>query len=91
VGKEEAMMQAIIYALCGLTSLLCAALLWRSYRASRYRLLLWSALCFTGLTLSNIILMLDKVIFPNVDLLALRLASALVALLPLLYGLITDE
>jgi hypothetical protein len=91
MGEEEIMIAAIIYGLCGLTSLLCAGLLWRSYQRSRYRLLLWSALCFTGLTLSNGVLMLDKLIFPDIDLLPLRLASALVALLPLLYGLITDE
>ena len=71
--------------------MLSAALLWRSYLRSHYRLLLWSALCFTGLTLSNIFLMLDKLIFPDVDLLPLRLIASLVALLPLLYGLITDE
>lgn len=85
------MIETVIYGLCGLTSLLCAALLWRSYRASRYRLLMWSALCFTGLTLSNAFLMMDKLVFQTVDLLPLRLASGLVALLPLLYGLITDE
>ena len=85
------MIASIIYGLCGLTSLLSAMLLWRSYLRSRYRLLLWSALCFTGLTLSNALLMLDKLIFLNVDLLQLRLIASLLALLPLLYGLITDE
>ncbi len=85
------MMQAIIYGLCGLTSLLCAVLLWRSYRSSRYRLLMWSALCFAGLTLSNVALMMDKLIFVETDLLPVRLISGLLALLPLLYGLITDE
>jgi hypothetical protein len=91
MGQEKTMIASIIYGLCGLTSLLSAALLWRSYLRSHYRLLLWSALCFTGLTLSNIFLMLDKLIFPDVDLLPLRLIASLVALLPLLYGLITDE
>jgi hypothetical protein len=91
MGQEKTVIASIIYGLCGLTSLLSAALLWRSYLRSRYRLLLWSALCFTGLTLSNILLMLDKLIFPDVDLLPLRMIASLVALLPLLYGLITDE
>jgi len=85
------MTAAIIYGLCALTSLLSAALLWRSYRASRYRLLLWSALCFTGLTLTNVVLMVDKLVLPETDLLTLRLVCALLALLPLLYGLITDD
>jgi hypothetical protein len=84
-------MAAIIYSLCALTSLLCAVLLLRSWRASRYRLLLWSGLCFTGLTLSNAVLILDKLIFPDTDLLPMRLGTALVALLPLVYGLISDE
>jgi hypothetical protein len=91
MGQEKTMIASIIYGLCGLTSLLSAMLLWRSYLRSRYRLLLWSALCFTGLTLSNALLMLDKLIFLNVDLLQLRLIASLLALLPLLYGLITDE
>jgi hypothetical protein len=91
MGQEKTVIASIIYGLCGLTSLLSAALLWRGYLRSRYRLLLWSALCFTGLTLSNLLLMLDKLIFPDVDLLPLRLIASLVALLPLLYGLITDE
>jgi hypothetical protein len=91
MGQEETVTATIIYGLCGLTSLLSALLLWRSYLRSRYRLLLWSALCFTGLTLSNLVLMLDKLIFPDIDLLPLRLAASLVALLPLLYGLITDD
>lgn len=85
------MTASIIYGLCALTSLLSAVLLWRSYLRGRYRLLLWSALCFTGLTLANVLLMLDKLILPDVDLLPLRLIASLVALLPLLYGLITDE
>ena len=85
------MIASIIYGLCGLTSLLSAGLLWRSYLRSRYRLLVWSALCFTGLTLANILLMMDKLMFPDVVLLQVRLIASLVALLPLLYGLITDE
>ena len=85
------MIARLIYGLCGLTSLLSAVLLWRSYLRSRYRLLLWSALCFTGLTLSNVLLMVDKLIFLDIDLLQLRLIASLVALMPLLYRLITDE
>lgn len=80
-----------IYALCASTSFLCAWLLLRSYAASRYRLLLWSGLCFCGLTLNNVLLAVDKLVFPDVDLLTLRLATSLAALLPLLYGLIFDE
>lgn len=84
-------MAAIIYTLCAMTSLLCAVLLLRSYAKSKYRLLLWAGICFAGVTLNNILLVADKLIFPQVDLIVVRLAVALLALVFLLYGLIFDE
>jgi len=84
-------MAIIIYALCAVTSLLCAILLLRGYAKSRYRLLLWAGLCFVFVTLNNILVVADKFIFPDYNLLTLRLAVALVALIFLLYGLIFDE
>ena len=80
-----------VYVLCGLTSLLCAIMLMRGYARSRARLLLWSSLCFCGLTVNNILLFLDKVTFPQTDFSLWRTGSALIALLPLLYGLIWDS
>ena len=85
-------MAALIYALCALTSLACSVLLWRAWRAAGHRMLFSSALCFAGLTLNNVLLVLDKVVFPvEVDLLTWRLATALVAVLLLLYGLIWED
>ncbi|HYD59565.1 MAG TPA: DUF5985 family protein [Noviherbaspirillum sp.] len=85
-------MAHVIYALCALTSLLCTCLLFRAYRRNRYRLLFWSGLCFTGMTINNLLLILDRIVFPtSVDLVPYRLLAALVALLPLLYGLIWEE
>ena len=84
-------MAAAIYTLCTLTSLLCAWLLLRSYNKQRYRILLWSGLCFTGLFLNNLLLVIDRLILPTTDLLTWRLLVGLVALLPLLYGLIWEE
>lgn len=83
-------MSGLIYGLCALTALLCAWLLLQSWRRSRYKLLLWSGLCFVGLTVSNLLLVADKLIFQTVDLLPLRLATGLIALMLLLYGLIWD-
>jgi hypothetical protein len=83
---------ATIYLLCALTSALCAFLLLRAYTGSRLRLLFWGGLCFGGLTLNNLLLVLDRVVFSEgVDLRTWRLAAAFVALLPLLYGLIWEE
>ena len=83
-------MAGAIYSLCALAAALCTSLLFHSYRRSRYRLLLWSGLCFAGLTLNNAILVIDKVVLPNVDLSLFRTSLALAAMMILLYGLIWD-
>jgi hypothetical protein len=85
-------MAQIIYILCILTSFACAWLLLGSYRRTHHRLLFWSGLCFVVITLNNVLLLVDRVIFPtSVDLLPYRLGSALIALLLLLYGLIYEK
>lgn len=84
-------MATIIYALCSLLSLGIAWLLWRSHAKTRSRVLYWSALCFSGLTLNNILLVADKLIFPGQDLSVLRLVIALASLSLLLYGLIYED
>ncbi|HVW08105.1 MAG TPA: DUF5985 family protein [Bryobacteraceae bacterium] len=71
-----------------LTCLLCSVLLFRAWRKVRQRLLFWSALCFAGLTISNALVFADLVLFPGVDLYPARLATAAVAMLLLLFGLI---
>ena len=81
----------LIYTLCAITAFLCAALLLRAYWRSGYRLLLWSGLCFAGLTINNILVVLDKVILPANDLSAIRSLAALLAMTVLIYGLIFDE
>ena len=81
----------ILYLLAVLTCLACTVLLFRGYAASGLRLLLWSALCFVGLSISNVLLFFDLVIFPTeIDLLPYRLFSALAGLLFLLYGFIWE-
>jgi hypothetical protein len=80
-----------IYILCILTSLACTWLLFGSYRRTRYRLLFWSGACFAVMTLNNLFLLLDKIVFPTIDFLPARLVSAFVATLLLLYGLIYEK
>jgi Family of unknown function (DUF5985) len=84
-------MATVIYTLDALTALLCTMLLLRGYLGSRYRLLLWSGLCFAGLTFNNILLVLDKIILPAIDLSPWRAAVALTAMAILLYGMIWDS
>lgn len=83
-------MAGIIYALCAVTALFCAVLLLQAYRRSRYKLLLWGGLCFLGLTLNNALLIVDKLVFPYMNLFSLRLAAALAGMVILLYGIIWD-
>ena len=85
-------MPEIVYVLCALTSVLCAGLLIRSYRANRSKLLLWSTLCFIGLALNNILLFIDIVLTPpDVDLRVLRSLTAMLGLSTLVIGLIWEN
>jgi hypothetical protein len=84
-------MAQVIYTLCFLTALLCAALLMRAYFRHRHRLLFWSGLCFVGLSVNNLLLVLDRIAFPQVDLSIWRLVTALLASCLLLFGLIWEH
>ena len=71
-------------------SLTCATLLMRAYLQRRVRLLMWSAICFVGLTINNVALFVDLVLFPEMDLRVLRLVPALLGMSCLLFGFILD-
>lgn len=83
-----------VYLLCTVTSLVCAGLLLRSFLRSRVRLLFWSAACFLGLFVNNLMVLidLDQIYFANVTNLAVwRLIPALLGLAALCFGLITED
>lgn len=82
----------VVYLLCMATSLLCSILLFRAYRKSGTRLLMWSAVCFACLCVNNIILFVDVIVLPpSVDLSVWRLVPALLGVGVLCYGLIEEE
>lgn len=81
------MIPEIVYVLCGLTSCLCAGLLYRQYHATRAGLLMWSTACFVLLAAANLLLFVDLVILPDIDLAPVRHGLTLAALLILLFGL----
>jgi Family of unknown function (DUF5985) len=83
-------MAGIVYIVGSLVMLACGILLMRGYMRGRQRLLLWSSLCFFGLAISNALIFLDLVVFPEVDLYRTRLVAAAVSTLLLLYGLIWE-
>jgi hypothetical protein len=84
-------MTNIVYLLCALTSIVCAALLIQGFLRTKTRLLLWSSLCFVGLVVNNLLLVVDRIFVPDVDLYTMRSWSALVALTLLAYGLIWES
>ena len=84
-------MSAAVFVLCALTSLASGILLWRAFSATRTRLLLWSSLCFFGLTLNNVLLIFDRLVFPDVSLMLLRSLSALASVCILIYGLVWES
>ena len=85
------MIPGLVYLLCSATCLLCAVMLFRGYAANRVRLLFWSGLCFIGLMIDNIILYIDVIIIPDVDLAIWRKLPGLVATLLLVFGLIWES
>jgi hypothetical protein len=70
---------------------MCAWLLFRGYRASRSNLLFWASLCFIGLALNNVLLCVDLIVVPEVDLFTWRTAPALAGMVVLLYRLIWNS
>jgi hypothetical protein len=84
-------MAEAVYILCFLTSVLVTALLLRKYQHRRVRLLLWCALGFAGLTLNNLLLIVDVMIVPQVDLGIFRAFAAFIGFSLLAFGLIWES
>lgn len=83
-------MAAVIYILCAVTATLCAVLLLRQYRATKARLVLWSGLCFAGLALNNVLLVIDTQVITAVDLEIWRTIPAVIGVGLLVYGLVWE-
>jgi hypothetical protein len=81
----------VLFALALLTSAACMVLLYRAYRETRLRILLWSALCFVCLTANNLLLFIEVIVLPTVDLRVPRNLTALAGMMFLLYGFIRDS
>jgi hypothetical protein len=84
-------MGQIVYILCALTSLGCTVLLFGRYRKTRVHLLFSAAVAFLLFTVTNFLLFLDLVVFPNVDLSVWRNGCTLAGVVVLLHALIHDN
>ena len=65
-------MAQLVYVLCALTSSLCAFLLLRQYLRAKTPVLFWSAICFVTMTVANILLFIDLVLVPQMNLAIVR-------------------
>ena len=81
-------MASLIYLLCAATALACAVVLWNNFRSSRTGMVFWSSVCFLGLATESLLLYVDRIAFPRVDLSAYRHVVGLVALASLLFAFI---
>lgn len=80
-----------VYILGTVITLACGVLLFRGYLRTRAKLLLWSGICFLGLAVSNLLVFVDLVLFPQLDLYVWRLLTAALAMMVLLYGLVWES
>jgi hypothetical protein len=76
--------------MCAATSGACAALLLRAYSLTRVNLLFWSGLCFTGLAISNALLVIDILLIEQIDLMVPRHMLTLASLSLLIYSLVWE-
>lgn len=83
-------MEGAVYLLCAATALACGLLLVRGFYRTRTRLLLWCGLCFLVLFAENVLMFVDDVIIPDVQLVVFRRGLALVGVAVLLFGLVWD-
>jgi hypothetical protein len=85
------MMTLALDVLTLLTTVLCAILLLRAYQNVRRRLLLWSGLCFVGMSLAALLRIADLRIFLSTDLYTYRLGVTALSMALLLFGLIWES
>lgn len=79
-----------IYILCALTSVGCAILLARHYFRFKGRLLLFSSIFFSIQSIANLLLVVDLLLVPYINLSFARSITAFVGVAVLIYGLITE-
>lgn len=84
-------MALALYIITILVTLVCAVLLLRAYVRVRRGLLLWSGLCFVGLTVDSVLVLADMMLFPSLDLFTWRLASVAVSVSLLVFGMIWER
>ena len=84
------LLATIVYVLCFFTSAACAWMLARSYSRNGTSLLLWSSISFALLASNNLVLVLDLVVWPGLDLRLARLLLSLAAVVSPIWGFVWE-
>lgn len=82
------MFPGFIYILCAVTCLGCAALLLRGNVRKRDGLRFWTALCFVAMAVNHVLLYLNFIVLPDVELLFVARIAMLIGVVLLNFGLI---
>lgn len=80
----------IVYVLCLITSVICAALLVRAWTKTKTRFLMWCAVAFSLLALNNLFVVADMIVFPDIEFWVARQAAAFAAVAVLLYAFVWE-
>jgi Family of unknown function (DUF5985) len=80
-----------VYLLSVLVGAVCCFLLARQHRRNPSRLLMAAAVCFAGLALNDIGLIVDVFVLPDVSLVAVRSLPALIGLGLLVHALVKES
>lgn len=78
-------------ALCAVISTFCAVMLLRGFARRRVNRLFWVALCFVALSIENMLVFVDLVLLPNVDLALLRYVVAILGMVFLSFAFFERE
>lgn len=85
------MIAILVYLLCAVTCWICTILLLRRYLLRRSRLLYWCGLAFCAFGVGNLLLCIDLLLIPQVDLMLLRNLVTLLGVALMLRGLIWED
>ena len=81
---------SVVYVLSVLVGAACAVLLFKAHRRSPSGLLLSAAICFAGLALNDLGLIVDVFVLPDVSIVAIRSLPAVIGLAVLVRALVKE-
>jgi hypothetical protein len=83
-------LRVLVSVVAVLATVACSVVLFRGYILQRVRVLKWSAIFFAFLTVNNVALFVDVLVFPSLDLRLARLIPTVMGTACLLYGFVWD-